>query len=119
MTLTGADSASRAAGTAGPTRPAALADLRVLDLSTALAEATGRILADLGAEVIKIEPPGGCESRFAPPFSCAPSARGPQRPAPGQGDPESSLFWRAWGQGKKRRVAPAKAVWTPCWTPFP
>jgi benzylsuccinate CoA-transferase BbsE subunit len=96
----------------------ALADLRVLDLSTALAEATGRILADLGAEVIKIEPPGGCEARFAPPFtfaplSCAPSARGTldgapgegvQRPAPGVGDPEASLFWRAWGQGKKSVV---------------
>ncbi|MBY0400593.1 CoA transferase, partial [Myxococcota bacterium] len=40
------------------TQPAALSDLRVLDLSTPLAEATGRILADLGAEVIKIERPG-------------------------------------------------------------
>lgn len=82
----------------------ALSDLRVLDLSTPLAEATGRILVDLGAEVVKIEPPGGCESRFAPPFAFAPAARGTQRPAPGQGDPESSLFWRAWGQGKKSVV---------------
>ena len=43
----------------------ALEDIRVLDLSTALGEATGRVLADLGAEVIKIEPPGGCDARFA------------------------------------------------------
>ena len=103
-------------------RPSALADLRVLDLSTPLAEATGRILADLGAEVIKIEPPGGCEARFAPPFicapvACAPAARGThertmsataagdgRRPMPGSGDTESSLFWRAWGQGKKSVV---------------
>ena len=42
----------------------ALDGIRVLDLSTSLAEATGRILADLGAEVIKGEPPGGCDARF-------------------------------------------------------
>jgi crotonobetainyl-CoA:carnitine CoA-transferase CaiB-like acyl-CoA transferase len=96
--------AAKADSAAGPGRPAALADLRVLDLSTALGEATGRVLADLGAEVIKVEPPDGCDARFAPPFACAPSARGTQRPAPGQGDPEASLFWRAWGQGKKSVV---------------
>ncbi len=72
--------------------PAALEGLRVLDLATPLAEATGRVLADLGAEVIKIEPPGGCASRHAPPFS--PDARG---------EPES-LFWRAWGMGKRSVV---------------
>ena len=67
--------------------------LRVLDLATPLAEATGRVFADLGAEVIKIEPPGGCESRFAPPFA-----------KDGDGNPEGSLFWRAWGLGKKSVV---------------
>jgi len=94
----------------------ALADLRVLDLSTALAESTGRILADLGAEVIKIEPPGGCEARFAPPFLSAPSAPVGLTTAPvglttapvglttAPRDPQASLFWRAWGQGKKSVV---------------
>jgi crotonobetainyl-CoA:carnitine CoA-transferase CaiB-like acyl-CoA transferase len=74
-----------------------LEGVRVLDLSTPLAEATGRVLADLGAEVIKIEPPGGCEARFAPPFA------GP-RPDPRQGDPEVSLFWQAFGLGKRSVV---------------
>ena len=72
---------------------AALDGIRVLDLATPLGEATGRVFADLGAEVIKVEPPSGCESRFAPPF-----AKG------GEGDPEGSLFWRVWGLGKKSVV---------------
>jgi crotonobetainyl-CoA:carnitine CoA-transferase CaiB-like acyl-CoA transferase len=74
-----------------------LEGIRVLDLSTPLAEATGRVLADLGAEVIKIEPPGGCEARFAPPFA------GPRQECP-HGDPEASLFWRAFGLGKRSVV---------------
>ena len=62
----------------------ALDGIRVLDLSTRLAEATGKTLADLGAEVIKVEPPGGCDARTTPPFA-----------ADGR-----SLFWEAWGLGK-------------------
>ena len=33
-----------------------LADIRVVDIAGHLAEATGRVLADLGAEVVKVEP---------------------------------------------------------------
>ncbi len=67
-----------------PATGGALEGIRVLDLSTRMAEATGKALADLGAEVIKIEPPGGCDARTTPPFA-------------GDG---RSLFWEAWGLGK-------------------
>ncbi len=40
-----------------------MSTLRVLDLTEGAAEWCGRILADLGAEVIRIEPPGGSPGR--------------------------------------------------------
>lgn len=43
--------------------------LRVLDLADALGASCGRILADLGADVVKIEPPGGEVARREPPFA--------------------------------------------------
>jgi crotonobetainyl-CoA:carnitine CoA-transferase CaiB-like acyl-CoA transferase len=42
--------------------------LRVLDLADASGAHCGRILADLGADVVKVEPPGGDETRRRPPF---------------------------------------------------
>ncbi|MAG30350.1 MAG: hypothetical protein CL908_05570 [Deltaproteobacteria bacterium] len=95
---------SRSSSPKPPTeRKTALEGIRVLDLSTALGEATGRVLADLGAEVIKIEPPGGCEARFAPPFATTPSAEAP-RPTSPDGNPETSLFWQSFGIGKRSVV---------------
>jgi len=44
-----------------------LTSLRVLDLSSGDADAVSRILADLGADVLKIEPPGGSPARRAAP----------------------------------------------------
>ncbi|MBK7950843.1 MAG: CoA transferase [Deltaproteobacteria bacterium] len=41
----------------------ALGDLRVLDLATEGAAYCGKLLADLGADVVKIEPPGGDAGR--------------------------------------------------------
>jgi crotonobetainyl-CoA:carnitine CoA-transferase CaiB-like acyl-CoA transferase len=43
--------------------------LRVLDLADASGSLCGRILGDLGADVIKIEPPGGEAGRREPPFA--------------------------------------------------
>ena len=62
----------------------ALDGIRVLDLTTRMAEAAGKAMADLGAEVIKVEPVMGCDARTTPPFA-----------ADGR-----SLFWEAWGLGK-------------------
>ena len=44
-----------------------LASLRVLDLSAGEGDAVSRILADLGADVLKVEPPGGSPARTALP----------------------------------------------------
>ena len=67
-----------------------LGGVRVLDLATSRAEMTGRVLADMGAEVIKVEPPWGTPSRKLPPFS--------------DEDPERSLYWAAMGFGKRSVV---------------
>lgn len=45
-----------------------LAGIRVIDQSDENGELCGRLLADLGAEVIRVEPPGGVASRRFPPF---------------------------------------------------
>ena len=45
-----------------------LAPFRVLDLTDELGHLAGRMLAELGADVIKLEPPNGGGSRLAPPF---------------------------------------------------
>jgi len=63
----------------------ALEGIRVLDLSDHRAEMAGRVLADLGAEVICIEPPGGSKSRTRGPFT-----------ADGR-----SLWWETLALGKK------------------
>jgi crotonobetainyl-CoA:carnitine CoA-transferase CaiB-like acyl-CoA transferase len=68
---------------------APLVGIRVLDLTEAEAALAGKMLADLGAEVIKIEPPGGEIGR----------RRGPYR-----GDdetPAQSLFFAFYNQGKR------------------
>lgn len=57
-----------------------LSPYRVLDLTDSRAELGPMILADLGADVVKVEPPGGSPSRMAPPL------------AHGAGGPESIRF---------------------------
>jgi benzylsuccinate CoA-transferase BbsE subunit len=46
----------------------ALSGLRVLDLTDYRAQLCGRLLADMGADVIKVEPPGGDPARRIAPF---------------------------------------------------
>ena len=46
----------------------ALDDVRVLDASGPIGHYAGRLLADLGADVIKVEPPGGDPARGYAPF---------------------------------------------------
>src|SRR5262245_52376935 len=45
-----------------------LRHLRVLDCADEKGELCGRVLADFGADVIRIEPPEGARSRRLPPF---------------------------------------------------
>ena len=51
------------ASMAGP-----LAGLRVLELSDEKAQFCGKLMADLGADVVKIEPPEGQNTRSVGPF---------------------------------------------------
>lgn len=68
---------------------AALAPYRVLDLTNERGVLCGKVLADLGADVIKIEPPGGdCARNIGPFYQDMP-------------DREKSLFWFAFNTGKK------------------
>lgn len=62
---------------------------RVLDLSDDKGTVCGQILAQLGAEVIKVEPPGGSPERTIGPF------------AGNINHPERSLFWLGFNRGKK------------------
>jgi crotonobetainyl-CoA:carnitine CoA-transferase CaiB-like acyl-CoA transferase len=66
-----------------------LSPYRVLDLSNELGFLCGKILGDLGADVIKIETPGGDPARRLGPFYGD------------QPDPEKSLFWFGFNNNKR------------------
>jgi len=54
--------------TAAQTLPGPFAGLRVLELADEKGQFCGKLLGDLGADVVKIEPPGGERSRQVGPF---------------------------------------------------
>jgi crotonobetainyl-CoA:carnitine CoA-transferase CaiB-like acyl-CoA transferase len=50
-------------------RPLPLTGITVVDLADECGPLAGRFLADLGARVVRVEPPGGSPSRGLPPFA--------------------------------------------------
>jgi benzylsuccinate CoA-transferase BbsE subunit len=66
----------------------ALPPLRVLDITEGGCMLGGKLFSDVGADVIKIEPPCGSVSRMQPYYKNIP-------------DPEKSLFWFAYNTNKK------------------
>ena len=66
-----------------------LDDLRVVEIGDEISAYAGKLLAGLGADVIKIEPPDGCPTRNIGPF---------YEDEPGR---ERSLFWWHYSIGKR------------------
>ena len=54
--------------TAQPNAPGPLAGLRVIELANHIGQWCGKLMADFGADVIKVEPPGGVAERQIGPF---------------------------------------------------
>ncbi len=69
--------------------PEMLSPYRVLDLTDEKGLLCGKILTDLGADVIQVEKPGGNPARKIPPY------------LKDVADPERSLFWLAFSAGKR------------------
>ena len=66
----------------------ALSGLRVVELASEHAAFAGKLMGDLGADVIVIEPSGGHRSRHFGPFAAEP-------------DPEQSLWWWHYNTSKR------------------
>src|ERR1700745_3210744 len=81
-------------GGGGPLRLATdfyrvLSPYRVLDLTTERGLLCGQVLGDLGADVIKIEPPGGAPARRVGPV------------LDHESHPDRSLYWWAYNRNKR------------------
>ena len=86
----GPESESGAPGAAA--QPGSLAGIRVIEMADEQAEYCGLTLAGLGADVLKVEPPGGNPTRRIGPFY-------QDKP-----DPEGSLFFWQYNRGKRSVV---------------
>src|SRR3954468_7711408 len=69
--------------------PRVLRPYRVLDLTSRWGFLCGKILGDLGADVLKVEPPGGDPDRGVGPFFHE------------EPHPERSLYWFAYNTSKR------------------
>lgn len=69
-----------------------LGPYRVLDVTDHRGLLAGHILAQLGADVVQMEPPGGSDGRHQPPFH------------PSWPDGENSFYWAAYASGKRSIV---------------
>src|SRR5215472_9076486 len=82
-----ADAVLTGASGAAP-QPGSLTGIRVIEMADEQAEYCGLTLAGLGADVVKVEPPGGNPTRRIGPFY-------ENKP-----DPEGSLFFWQYNRGK-------------------
>ena len=69
--------------------PAALAGIRVIEVAGSTSQYCGKMFAELGADVILVEPPGGAHARDEPPFVA------------GQAGPERSLSFAYFNSSKR------------------
>ena len=69
-----------------------LSPYRVLDVTNHRGVLAGHILAQLGADVVHMEPPGGSDGRLQPPF------------APDWSQGEDSFYWAAYASGTRSIV---------------
>jgi crotonobetainyl-CoA:carnitine CoA-transferase CaiB-like acyl-CoA transferase len=67
--------------------PLPLTGLRVVDMADEWGPLAGRLLGDLGADVVRVEPPGGAATRRRPPFA-----------------PDGTSLWFAYRNGNKRGI---------------
>lgn len=70
-----------------------LTTYRVLDFSDERGQLAGQMLADMGADVVLVEPPGGSTSRRLGPFTDG-----------HRGDPEHSMWFWSYNRGKRSVV---------------
>ena len=75
-----------------------LSGVRVLDLTDESGWLAGKVLAELGADVVKVEPPGGDPGRRRGPF------------LHGREDPERCLRWLALNTSKRSLVLDLETV---------
>ncbi len=79
-------------GTTAPSIPRALDGLRVIELTSERCALAGKLLADMGADVIVVEPPEGSPMRAYEPF------------ADDVPDPEAALWWWHYNTSKRSVV---------------